>query len=193
MTVFLFLDQIRLSLQNYYLMVYTLEYLWFLASVALLLGSAYVWVWMYGYELKYQIHHMDKSYYSPLRTERMQLSGEESNIWLPKASLISEQWSNQCFIEVDRLSQSCTFSWYIGQLNNVINQLYDSLKPCAICYEIWKIPSCKAKHADVCNIGFNGFNGLCSSVICICLCVTSNVCFCCKRPLCEWHEYAFKS
>jgi len=123
---------------------------------------------MYGFELKYQIHHRDKSYYSPLRTKWMQLSGEESNIWLPKASFISEQWSNQCFIEVDCLGQSCTFSWYTGKLNNVIGQLYDSLKPCAICYEIWKMSSFKAKHADVCNIGFNGFNCLCSSVICIC-------------------------
>jgi hypothetical protein len=42
MTVFPFLDQIRL--QKYYLMVYTSEYLWFPGPVSLLHGSADVWV-----------------------------------------------------------------------------------------------------------------------------------------------------
>lgn len=143
MIVFLFLDQIRLRSQNYYLMVYTSEYLWFLL---LLLCCMKV---MYGFELKYQIHHRDKSYYSPLRTKWMQLSGEETKYTVPKVSFISEQWYNQCFREVDCLGRSCTFSWHraVEQCNLPVIGFLE-----ALCYLLWdlKMPSFKARHADAC-------------------------------------------
>jgi len=82
MTVFLFLDQIRFEFAK--LSSYGIYFRIFMIFLLLLLCCSEVHMPYYS---PLRTNHMDKSYYSPLRTKRMQLSGEESNIWLPKASL----------------------------------------------------------------------------------------------------------
>jgi len=54
------------------------------------------------YEFDYQIHHMD-----------IQLSDEESNVSLPKVSILNEQCFNQCFIKVHRTLVSVHFFFLI--------------------------------------------------------------------------------